>query len=408
MTNHKTIHDILESWGKNKQQTPQNNEALKREILSNVPVVVDKISPYAQHHSPWFSYAFATMAVITLLISYGSGGVSKNFTVSSGGIEIPSVEAIDYSNNARDSVEQTSATGNTANKIVASDESRVMYAPEINIYRPTPPVPQPSGAISDKREFLKINYNATLQTRQVSDTKNRIEIMVRGFNGRVDTSNSGDKWGDISFAIPKSEFDAFREEVKNLVGSRFYIEQTNSQNLLSQKQALEQNQKQVQNNLSDLNAERQQIVRNHNQNISLYQTRINSINSEVTTLKAEYKIATPVRQAEILNKINQLQVEIGNLESEIINENRNYQTKIGGVDTRIKYGQENLKYIETRDSNLIDDVATVNGSISLQKINLWNVADTYTPGPLLAWILLGLAIISYLWYRRSMKEEYKF
>ncbi|MFA5888886.1 MAG: hypothetical protein WC857_01445 [Candidatus Paceibacterota bacterium] len=228
MTNHKTIHDILESWGKNKQQTPQNNEALKREILSNVPVVVDKISPYAQHHSPWFSYAFATMAVITLLISYGSGGVSKNFTVSSGGIEIPSVEAIDYSNNARDSVEQTSATGNTANKIVASDESRVMYAPEINIYRPTPPVPQPSGAISDKREFLKINYNATLQTRQVSDTKNRIEIMVRGFNGRVDTSNSGDKWGDISFAIPKSEFDAFREEVKNLVGSRFYIEQTNS------------------------------------------------------------------------------------------------------------------------------------------------------------------------------------
>jgi hypothetical protein len=140
----------------------------------------------------------------------------------------------------------------------------------------------------------------------------------------------------------------------------------------------------------------------------LYQTRINSINSEVTTLKAEYKIATPVRQAEILNKINQLQVEIGNLESEIINENRNYQTKIGGVDTRIKYGQENLKYIETRDSNLIDDVATVNGSISLQKINLWNVADTYTPGPLLAWILLGLAIISYLWYRRSMKEEYKF
>ena len=55
-----------------------------------------------------------------------------------------------------------------------------------------------------------------------------------------------------------------------------------------------------------------------------------------------------------------------------------------GLIYKLKMCKENLKTIQLQDSNLLDDVATVNGSISLNWINLWETADAYLPGPILA------------------------
>ena len=407
MTKHKTIHEIFETWGKNKKETPSNNDVLKSEILSKIPVVINKAPTYNHLRSPWLSYTFATMSVIALLINYTGDNISKDFAVSDISFEAPSTVTVGYEGPARDSVQQTIPTYNNSNKTaVVSNESGAMYARDVDMmYRPAP-MPQSSSPVSDKREFLKISYNATLRTRQISDTTNRIEIIVRGFDGRIDQANSTEKWGYVSFAIPKNKFEAFREEAKSLVGDKFYIEQTNSQNLLSQKQNIEQNQTQTEKNLKNLKTERELLVKNHNQNISSYYSRIDFLSREISALNLEYKTATPVRQIEITKKIAELQKEISIIQSEITNENRSYQVKKSGIDTNVRYTEENLGYIEAQDKNFTEDVATVNGTISLKWISLWEVADTYSPGPLLAWIFLGLALISFFWYKRATRETF--
>ena len=70
---------------------------------------------------------------------------------------------------------------------------------------------------------------------------------------------------DRIFAIPKDKLEAFKFGIKDLAGARFYAEQTNSQNLLPQKQIIEENQKQTEKYIADLKAERAGIVKNHSQ-----------------------------------------------------------------------------------------------------------------------------------------------
>src|SRR3989344_2652639 len=129
MTKHKTIHEIFETWGKNKKETPSNNDVLKSEILSKIPVVINKAPTYNHLRSPWLSYTFATMAVVALLINYTGDNTSRNFAVSGDSLEVPSVETTDYNNSTGNSVGQINPTySNSAKQMTASNESGVMYA----------------------------------------------------------------------------------------------------------------------------------------------------------------------------------------------------------------------------------------------------------------------------------------
>jgi len=374
MNNHKTIHDIFESWGRNKRKIPTNNDILKREILSKIPFDFDREVSFKRSPLIWLPFAFSALAVLVLLVNITgySNSVSKQNTIQT--------------------------------------EIQTGFLPTSDVYKPnaSSALPYSGGelSVSDKREFLKVNYNATLRTRYITDTKNRIETIVRGSGGRVDSSTGGDKNGYVNFAIPKDNLESFKIEIKDLVGTRFYSEQINSQNLLPAKQTIEENQRKTEKSLSNLQTERGKIVKDHNQNISSYQYEISSINAEVNTLNIEYQYTTAVRKAEITNKISQLQTKIGTIQSQIVNENKDYQTRIGGIDVQIKNVQENLKTIQKQNSDLLDNVATVNGSISLNWINLWEIADAYLPGPILAWIFSLAALATFLWYRYSMRISY--
>jgi len=383
MIKNKNINKIFESWGKNKQETPLNNDVLKTEFLSKIPMDLnDTVSP---RRSPfvWLPVAFSAMAVFVLL--FNMAGYPKFSTVG-----------ISEQNNDIQ-VEAPMGFFPASDSYNKSSGSATMPYP---YYR------EDGLSIADQREFLKVGYNATLQTRHVADLKAKVEMIVRGLDGRVDASNSSEKYGYVSFAIPKNELEIFKMEIKDLVGERFYFEQTNSQNLLPQKQMIEENQRQNQNNLNSLQIERGQIVKNHNQNISSFWSRINSNNTEINALNLEYQSANSKRRGEILNRISQLQTEINIINSEIANENKSYQTKISNLDAQIKNIQNNLGALQIQDNNLLDDVATVNGSISLNWISLWKLADAYLPGPLSAWILFAVAFLSFLWYRFFVRVSY--
>lgn len=374
MNKNKIIKNKFESWGKGKREIPLDNDVLKREILSRFSPRQNERVFYK--HSPlfWLPFVFTTMAVFVIFINITGyfGGIDKQNGIYFG-----------------------SGTGSLPTSGVYDKATIPTVMP---YYR--------EESISDKREFLKIDYNATLRTREVSNIKTKIEIAIRALGGRVDSSNNEDKNGYINFVIPKDNLESFKIEIKDLVGERFYNEQIYSQNLLLEKQSIEESQKQTETQLSNSQNEYAQIIGNHNKNISIFQGQIIFKNTEINALNIEYQYTTAIRRAEITNRINQLQTEINAIQSEIENENRDYKERINNINLQIKNTQENLKIVKQRDNNFIDNIATVNGSISLNWISLWEIVDIYLPGPLLAWIFFLAAFITFFWYRYSMRIPY--
>ena len=56
--------------------------------------------------------------------------------------------------------------------------------------------------------------------------------------------------------------------------------------------------------------------------------------------------------------------------------------------------------MKTQDKALLDDVATVNGTVSIRWISLWEMIQLYLPGYWIPAIFAALAFLSYLRDRR--------
>jgi hypothetical protein len=236
------------------------------------------------------------------------------------------------------------------------------------------PYPNPDVPITDTREFLKIYYSASMRTRDVPALTRRVETTVRGYDGRIDQESSSPKYGYVSFALPQAKYDAFRAELESLVGSRFININISSQNLLSQKVSIEEQQKQADKTLADYKAVRQKIVNAHASIVESLQAKIDSestTDSERTLLKQQ-----------------------------LASENALYTAQLRDADANIKYAQDWVKAVQTQDKTLLANVATVTGTVSIQWISLWNTALLYLPGYWIPFIFAVLTLLSYTRDRR--------
>jgi len=236
------------------------------------------------------------------------------------------------------------------------------------------PYPNPDVPITDTREFLKIYYNASMQTRDVQALTRRVETTVRGYDGRIDNQSSAEKYGYVSFALPQAKYDAFRAELESFVGSRFLKVDISSQNLLSQKVSIEEQQKQADSALADYKTARQKMVTTHAGVVQSLQTQIDD---------------TSISENERLL-----------LRGQLAKENASYTRNLSNADENIKYAENWVKGVQTQDATLLANVATVNGTISIQWISLWDVILTYLPGYWISFIFAFLAFISFFWDRR--------
>ncbi|MDD2657055.1 MAG: DUF4349 domain-containing protein [Candidatus Pacebacteria bacterium] len=247
------------------------------------------------------------------------------------------------------------------------------------------PYPSPDVPVTDTREFLKIYYNAAMQTRDVPALTRRVETTVRGYDGRIDNESSADKYGYVSFALPQAKYDAFRAELESLVGSRFLKVNISSQNLLSQKVSIEEQQKQADQALADYTTARQKLVAAH-ANI-------------VQSLEAQIADANTTADAK-----TQLQLQLAK-------ENSSYTRNLSNADANIKYAQNWVKGVKTQDATLLANVATVNGTVSIQWIRLWDMALLYLPGYWIPTIFALLTLLSFTSDRRAeifnKRSDYK-
>jgi hypothetical protein len=236
------------------------------------------------------------------------------------------------------------------------------------------PYPNPDVPVTDTREFLKIYYNASMLTRDVPALTHRVETTVRGYDGRIDNESSAEKSGYVSFALPQAKYDAFRAELENLVDSRFIKVNISSQNLLSQKVSIEEQQKQADTALADYKTARQKMVNAHASAAQSLQSKI-----DVTSATSSERTL---------------------LEQRLADENASYARNLSDADANIKYADNWVKAVQTQDATLLANVATVNGTVSIQWIGLWDMAQLYLPDYWISTIFAALAILSFLNDRR--------
>ena len=338
---------------------------------------------------PYLAITFAILAIITFIacspqqqvivpaierMTGGGYGVSTGSSVPS-----PSIAQLDTS----------APTGATAQS--APTQSMPYY-------------PYPSGGevpSTDTREYLKQYYNATLKTRHVVDLTLQVATDVRGFGGRVDQTNSSDQSGYVQFVIPADQYDQFRSAMRGLVGDRFITEQTSAQNLLPQKQGIEQEQKTAQGSIDSLTAQRQKLVASHQSTIASLQSRIDNDQAEYDALVAQSQTTTdPTQLANITARETTLSNELASLRSQLASENASYAQQKQSLDQQLGYASSSLASANTQNQDLLDNVATVSGTISVQFISYWQIARLYLPGYSIPAIFAFLSVLSFLWERQ--------
>lgn len=312
----------------------------------------------------WLTIVLALLALGTFIAV--SGPTSSRYITPMMGLGGGRAE---YGNSTGVAVPPTAA-GVPMMDTSVSYPAKGMMSPDYYPY----PYPNPDVSAADTREFLKIYYNASLRTRDVQGLTRRVETTVRGYDGRIDQESISPQYGSVSFAVSQSKYDAFRAELESFVDSRFLTLNISSQNLLSQKVSIEEQQKQADTTLADYKATRQRVVSAHT--------------SAVQSLQAKIDDASTSASEKLL------------FQEQLARENDSYTRNLANADANIKYAQDWQKAVQTQDKTLLANVATVTGTVSIQWISLWDMALLYLPGYWIPTIFAALTVLSYLHDRR--------
>ena len=284
-------------------------------------------------------------------------------------------------------------SGSGSAGMVPARDMNVAYPDSYPYQGSTPPA-------TDTREFLKINYSAEMLTRDVPALTRRVLTTVRGYEGRVDQESSGPKYGYVSFALPRAKYEAFRTELEGLVGRRFLSININSSNLLPEKQSIEEQQKQADAALADYQAARTRVVNTHASTIKSLQAQVDGQNAALSDAKEQ----APSTNRDIT--IAQLEAVLIDYRQRIVDENAAYAKQLATADAQIKYGQDWQKAVKTQDKTLLDNVATVNGTVSIRWISLWEALQLYLPGYWIPGILALITLFSAYRDRRRFRRTY--
>jgi hypothetical protein len=337
----------------------------------------------------WLTIVLALLAIITFFAISNPSPRYYDYAVpmmEKGGIQYDGGGRGSSPSAAPTSIRETGVSSAPAEGNIAPD----MYYPY--------PYPNPDVPVTDTREFLKTYYNASMRTRDVQGLTRSVATIVRGHDGRVDQESSSLKYGNVSFAVPQSKFDSFRIEVEGLVGSRFLSVNVLSQNLLPQKVSIEEQQKQADETLATYIASRQKIVSDHASAVQSLQKKIDADTRQLATLRAAS--STPQILLEMQTVANDLAV----LKRQLENENASYTRQLSYADNNIKYAEKRQEAVQKQDQALIDSVATVTGTVSLQWISYWDMARLYLPDYWIPTIFAFLALLSFLNDRRRFQK----
>jgi len=275
-----------------------------------------------------------------------------------------------------------------------------------------------TNTIKDTREFTKKSFNATLKTREVEDTSKKVEVLIKGMDGRIDSSSISEQYGNISFVIPKSNLDDFETQLRTYTNAKFYSQSISSQNLLNEKQNLERNQGETKNSISALTTQQKQAETDYTASSKVIKTEINTKNSQLTALKnnilkkeSDLSSATStIIQADLYNQLALLRQNEQNLiqniqiaRSNLDNLTTTFKLQMSSLGFSLDQQNNTLANLATEEDTFFDKIETVNGYVSINYVSVWEMLDIYSPiNPII--ILFVLAFIIRIYFL-SKKEK---
>lgn len=376
---------LFADWGRLQRRMPKNNEVLKAKILENFVLKVEtKPSTPFKFSLTWLPLALAGLAVLSFFIIPSLTNNLPATQTSFSGItaQVPAAHKPASSDMSKKALPENSLRKNLG---AGSSET---FSQSIAMDQTTPS--------SDNRELLKTYYSATIKTNNVQGLADQITTTIRGSGGRVDSINDSSESGYLTFVIPAAKFATFRDQIKNLVNYRFYSEAAQSENLLPEKINLEDRQNQTNNSLNQLNSDKNQLIQNHTSAVASLNSQLQTTNKKLselqnqTTTDANIVIQVEAQKQDLTNQIK-------NLQNRLSSENYNYSNQLNSINSQVQDQQDILARLDKQTSNLLDNVTTINGTISLQRIDAWQIFNAYVPaGYWISGLLLILALGAYV------------
>lgn len=403
MKKRNTIDNIFSNWGRNKYQLPDNNDDLRSKIIAKLEIPSREKLPQRNTRSiPWPSIAFASLGIVVLFTSSSNKIATFNAPV-------PELSgSISESFEERDKKEPA-VVRSELNKIGLVDDNELSIAQnnnelisDQNYYPPVPDYYPPEEIpITDPRELINIDYNANIRSRNIENVYNRTKITIRGVGGRVDSATLSNR-SYVSFVVPFDRFDEFRNEIKSFVNGRFFIDNIYSENLLPEKLFIEKRQSEVEKRLVGLRRQHDQTINNHRQSVNYFTLNINALNSQIDDIDTKLLVTPDIIKRNILTIQRQkLLDEKAGFELDLSQENNTYIRTISSINNQVENNEKLLNNIEKQDSDLIANAATVQGTISIQKINIWEVVTTYIPIGWIVSVLFAVAIVLYFRFKNQ-------
>ena len=387
---------------------PPNVLAMKEKVLASVKPPVQPL-PKIKNSRPYWFVLSGAVAVLILFISQYQYNARQKTTGFSMGSPMQAPAALDMAAGLNEACSGSGCEAGTSESTALSNldgDKIALYKEESGAQRAFNVTPgnQQGNSAQDTREFLKYDYYATLNTRKVQQTSDRLQTIVRGHGGRIDSIAVQEKFGSISFVIPKSSFEAFKNEVKGLVHVKFYEERVNGQNLLPEKVAIEDSAKSAQELLASLESELATLSKQHNAEITGLQKQLNGVVASINKLRRE--VATSAaRQEQIKRDLSRLYGTQASLQKQIAQEHQNFNTQEADIEYKIKETKLQIIDISQQDKNLLQDVETVEGRISVEWVSVFEMIQIYCPY-YWVWILLVCAL-AFLFYYFSKRRTIK-
>jgi hypothetical protein len=252
--------------------------------------------------------------------------------------------------------------------------------------------------VTDTREFLKTSYSSQIKTRDVRDAVKRVKGAVREAQGRVDSETSGPKYGYINFVVPKAKFESFRDEVESITHKKLYTENVSSQNLLGQKQNIDQQMNQATSSLADLEKQKSDLTTKHNQKMDAYRQELAGLQEGIVNYNKQLQNTEDEESKTFyIARIASLQQGIELNQKNQSAEIKNYNSQNQILTAQIKYAKDSVNNVEKRDDQFMDNIETVSGYVSVNWISYWDMATLISPiHPTIIIIILVLIALYFL------------
>jgi hypothetical protein len=135
--------------------------------------------------------------------------------------------------------------------------------------------------------------------------------------------------------------------------------------------------------------------------VSSFQIQINSAANQLASLNRQpYSPENESQKRVLQNKIASLKLQLSQ-------ENTNFTINLNSLDAQIQTAESNLKKLDNQNTALLDNVATVQGTISISHLSVWRLINLYLPAHWLPISLVLAAIAAYFFHRRKSPLNWK-